>query len=204
MIKLSIRHNFPEVMASLKQLPDKVGNKAMVRAMNTTITQGKTEMARKISQEYRIKVGEVKDRLSVSFAKAKNGEYRFEAELLAKRPGGLFGNAWRGMNLIHFVTAMAKRNKKGKLGQLTFQIKRTGGRKILKGAFIAKSGRTGGVAVFIRQGKSRMPIETKTTIDVPQMFNARRINEVVVATILKRFDANFKRELRSVMKGYVR
>lgn len=204
MIKLSIRHNFPEVMASLRQLPDKVGNKALVRAMNTTIKQGKTEMSRKISQEYRVKVGEVKDRLDVTYAKAKDGDYRFEASLLAKRPGGLFGKDFRGMNLIHFVTAQAKRNKKGKLGQLSFQIKRTGGRKILKGAFIAKSRTTGGVAVFMRQGKARMPIETKTTIDVPQMFNARRINEVVVATILKRFDANFKRELRSVLQGYVK
>ena len=201
---ISIRHNFPKVAAALDRMAQNVGDKAMVRALNATVKQGKTEMARTISKEFRVTVGQAKDRLDIDYAKAKGGGVKFYATLLANRPGGLHGNDWRGMNLIHFVTKEPVRNKKGKLGQLQFQIKRSGGRKTIKGAFIATNRKTGGRAVFIREGKSRMPIETKTTIDIPQMFNTRRINSVVREVMLKKFNANFQRELRAVMKGYVK
>lgn len=200
---ISIRNNFPAVSAALDRVATDVGNKAMVRALNATVTQGKTAMARQISKEFRVTVGQAKDRLNISYAKAKGG-WRFEATLEATRPGGLHGNDYRGMNLIHFVTKIPTRNKKGQLGQLQFQIKRAGGRKSIKGAFIATSRKTGGRAVFVRQGKDRMPIETKTTIDVPQMFNTRRINSVIRTVMLQRFDANFRRELRAVLKGYAK
>jgi hypothetical protein len=201
---ISIRHNFPKVAAALDRMAKDVGDKAMVRALNATVKQGKTEMARTISKEFRVTVGQAKDRLYIDYAKAKGGGVKFYAGLTATREGGLHGNDWRGMNLIHFVTKVPVRNKKGKLGQLQFQIKRSGGRKTIKGAFIATNRKTGGRAVFIREGKSRMPIETKTTIDIPQMFNTRRINSVVRQVMLNKFDANFKRELRAVLKGYVK
>lgn len=200
---ISIRNNFPQVAAQLDRMAKDVGDKAMVRALNATAKQGKTEMARTISKEFRVTVGQAKDRLEIDYAKIGGG-VKFYAGLSATRDRGLHGNDWRGMNLIHFVTKEPVRNKKGKLGQLQFQIKRSGGRKTIKGAFIATNRKTGGRAVFIREGKSRMPIETKTTIDIPQMFNTRRINTVVRGVMLKRFEANFKRELRSVLKGYVK
>lgn len=202
---ISIRNNFPQVAAQLDRMAKDVGDKAMVRALNATVKQGKTEMARTINKEFRVTVSQVKNRLYVNFARANAGGVKFYASLLATRPEGLHSNDdWRGMNLIHFVTSTPTRNKKGKLGQVKFQIKRTGGRKIIKGAFIATNKKTGGTAVFIRDGKSRMPISTKTTIDVPQMFNARRINSVVRDVMLKRFEFNFNRELRAVLKGYVK
>jgi hypothetical protein len=201
---INIRNNFPAVAKRLEELADEVGNKALVRAMNTTVDQGKTQMARQISQEFRVSVGKAKERLYVSYARVKGG-LRFQAELLAGRPGGLHGNDdWRGMNLINFVGALPRRSKKGKLAQLKFQIKRAGGRKVIPGAFVATNKKTGGTAVFIREGSGRYPIKTITTIDIPQMFNTRRVNEVVRAVMVKRFETNFSRELRGVLKGYVR
>ena len=204
MITINIRDNFPEVRKALRKLPEQIGNKAMVRSLNATITQGRTDMARAISKEFRIKVGEAKDRLTVKKARATKQSIKFEAELQATRSGGLHGNDARGMNLIHFVTKTPTRSKKGKLSQLKFQIKRVGGPKIIMGAFIATSRKTGGTAVFVRTGKGRMPIETKTTIDIPQMFNTKRLNQAVRASLLKRFEKNFERELRAVLKGYVK
>jgi hypothetical protein len=201
---ISIRNNFPKVAAQLDRLGKEVGNKAMVRALNETVRQGKTAMARQISKEFRVKVGDAKDRLDVDYAKAKGGGIRFSASLMATRAGGLHNNDWRGMNLIHFVTSEPTRNKKGKLGQLKFQIKRTGGRKSIKGAFIATNRKTGGRAVFVREGKSRMPIKTLTTIDVPQMFNTRRVNSVIRTVMQQRFDINFQRQLRAVLKGFAK
>jgi len=202
---ISIRNNFPKVAAQLDRMAKDVGDKAMVRALNETVRQGRTAMARQISKEFRVKVGQAKDRLDVDYAKVKGGGIRFSARLMATRAGGLHNNDdWRGMNLIHFVTSMPTRNKKGKLGQLKFQIKRTGGRKSIKGAFVAVNRKTGGRAVFIREGKSRMPIKTLTTVDIPQMFNTRRVNSVIRTVMQQRFEINFQRQVRAVLKGFVK
>lgn len=196
---ISIRNNFPKVAAQLDRLGKDIGDKAMVRALNETVRQGKTAMARQISKEFRVKVGDAKDRLAVEYAKAKGGGIRFSASLKATR-----ATKGRGMNLIHFVMGTPTRNKKGKLAQLKFQIKRTGGRKSIKGAFVARNRKTGGEAVFIRDGKSRMPIQTLTTVDIPQMFNTRRVNSVIRTVMQQRFEINFQRQLRAVLKGFAK
>lgn len=191
---ISIRHNFPEVARKLLVLGDDIGNKALVRALNKTIDQGKTKMARGISKEFRISVGTAKDRLSVTRASAKAGSVRFEAKLEATRR-----SKGRSMNLIHFVTALPKKTRKG-VSQVKFQVKRGGGRKSITGAFVGNQGRT----LFIRTGKERKPIQALNTIDIPQMFNAQRINSVVRQVMLSRFKTNFDRELRVVLQGWVK
>ncbi|MCL5459996.1 hypothetical protein M3M33_15265, partial [Loigolactobacillus coryniformis] len=74
---------------------------------------------------------------------------------------------------------------------LKFKIKRAGGTVSINGAFIGNQGRT----VFRRVGNKRLPIEGVSTIDVPQMFNTRRINAAVVAAMRAKFPAIFQREL---------
>ena len=201
MTVISIRTNFPEVTAQLKRLADDVGNKALVRSLNKTIDQGKTQMARTISQEFRIAVGAAKDRLKVSKANAKQGNLGFEVSLEATRKG-----KGRALNLIAFVenkTTLGearKRAKKGTQSQVYFQVKRSGGKKYIKGAFIANKGRT----LFIRTGKDRLPIKSVSTIDIPSMFNTKRINAAVVQVMRDKFEANFDRELRVVLQGFAR
>lgn len=215
MTTISIRTNFPSIAAKLERLPEHIGNRAMVRALNKTVDQGKTEMARRISGEYRIVVGEAKQRLEVRKASAKGGRLQFEAILEATRKG-----QGRSMNLIAFVetkVSLAEARRRAKAGeggkrslrngaqvtkahQVRFQIKRGGGPKVIPGAFIANKGRT----VFIREGKSRLPIKSINTIDIPSMFNARRINSVVRQVILQKFQSNFRRELRVVLEGWAK
>lgn len=198
--RISIRNNFPKVAAALDRLAVDVGSKAMVRALNATVTQAKPAMARQIAKEFRVTSGQAKERLDVRRASSKGGQLRFEASLQATRKA-----KGRGMNLIHFVIGgRPARSKKGKLAQLRLQIKRGGGRKSIKGAFIATNRKTGGEAVFIRTGMARMPIKTLTTVDVPQMFNTKRINSVIRSVMLERFDINFQRELRAVLKGFAK
>lgn len=202
MSSISVRNNFPVIAARLDRLGADVGNKVVVRALNTTIGQGKTQMARQISSEFRVSVGTAKERLKVYKASARGGAVRFVAILEATRKG-----KGRSMNLIAFVTkgkvskASSKRSGRTDLaGQLQFQIKRGGGKKAIKGAFVGNAGRT----VFIRTGKDRLPIKAVSTIDIGQMFNTRRVNKVVRQVMLDKFPANFQRELRSVLKGYAR
>lgn len=200
-ITINIRNNFPKVAAKLNRLAEDVGHKAMVRALNTTVTQGKTEMARKISQEFRISVSAAKDRLAVRRASVRGGELRFQAFLEATRKG-----TGRSMNLIAFVNGMvskasAKRQGNSALArQLQLQIKRGGGKKVIPGAFIGNKGRT----LFIRTGKARLPIKALNTIDIPQMFMTKRIHGVVVDMLVRKFTANFDHELRAVLKGFAR
>ena len=203
---ISIRNNFPKVAAALDRVAKDAGNKAMVRALNATVKQGKTAMARQIVKEFRVTTTQAKDRLMIDYARSKGG-VKFSAMLYSdKYPLGLYQRekSFRGMNLIAFVTNMPTRNKKGKLGELKFQIKRTGGRKSIKGAFVATNRKTGGEAVFIRKGRSRMPIKTVTTIGIPQMFNTKRVNSVIRTVMQQRFDINFQRELRAVLKGFAK
>lgn len=199
---ISIRNNFPQVISKINQVGEQVGNRAMVRAINATMVQGRTAMARQISQEFRVSVGTARERLKVSRASTSGGGVRIVASLEATRKG-----KGRSMNLIAFVTrgrvskASARRSGRADLaGQLQFQIKRAGGKKSIKGAFVANQGRT----VFVRKGRERLPIKALNTIDIGQMFNTRRVNGVVRQVMLDRFEVNFSRELRAVLEGFAR
>ena len=104
----------------------------------------------------------------------------------------------RSMNLIAFHTGGGRVLKSGKRQQLRFKIRRDGGNKQITGAFIGNKGRT----IFIRDGKSRLPIKAVNTIDVLQMFNTKRINLAVREALLASLESNFDRELRVVLGGY--
>lgn len=211
---ISIRADFPDIDAKLKRLGAE-GTKALVRGMNATVVQGKKRMASSISKEFRVTVTEAASRLKVNADTARPGVLHFEASLEATRR--LKG---RSMNMIAFVEKAVSLNQarlrtnRGEGGkqtlrsggqvqkalQLRFQVKRTGGKKMIKGAFIANQGRT----VFMRTSKGRFPIQALSTIDVPQMFNTTRINEAVRTVLLDRFEKNFNRELRAIVKGFVK
>ena len=186
MITISIKSNFPDVAKSLDLLPEQLGNKAMASALNKTIKQGRTQMARGISQEYNLSYKAANGRLRITSAKGTGRQLMLRAALDA--PGR------HGMNLIEFVLRGAKGTKKaGTAGHVGFRIKRGGPIKFIRGAraaFIGNKGRT----LFRRVGKERLPIEPVTTIDVPAMFNAARINSVVRQTMLAKFAGVFAHE----------
>ena len=191
-MQINIRSNFPEVQRALNQLGKDVRTKALASAMNKTMAQAQTQMIREITGAYRVTSGYVRERLRIRRASFKDGQFGISAELAASRKGR------RGANLIAFVeksTSFAqakKRRKDGTLGQVFFQIKKTGGKRVIKGAFIGNKGRT----VFIRTSKDRLPIKALTTIDVVEMFNQKTINARVVGTIKSRFPTIFANEAR--------
>lgn len=214
MISLKVRTNFERIIRELGGLPEELGNKAAARALNATVEQGKIEMAREISQTYRLTVAQVKERLTVRKAVSRGTLYLTATLEASQRDFG------RSMNLIAFLErsiTLAQSRKRMKAGeggsyalrngavvkkalQLRFQIKRSGGQKMIPGAFVGNKGRT----VFIREGKARLPIHGLNTIDVPQMFNARRINEVIRKVMIERFDINLRREVSSVLRGFLK
>lgn len=195
MIRIDIRHNIREQKAELAKLSRDLQDKAVAMALNKTTDKGKTEMVRAITSEFAIKASEVRPRLNVRKASAKGDRLVALLHAFASRRKG------RSLNLIRFLERKVslaearRRDKRGTLNHLGFKIKKRGGVKQIKGAFIGNKGRT----IFVREGKERTPIRALQTIDVPQMFTTRRINERVVRRIQKEFPVEFDRAVRLLL-----
>lgn len=191
-MKIEISTNFPAVQSKLQALRSDIASRVTASALNRTVDQAKTQMTREITAEYNVTAAYVRQRLSVRRASFRQGTYEMRAELV----GGNGAN--RAANLIRFVEKSVslaqarKRAKAGDLNQLRFQIRKTGGKKIINGAFIGNKGRT----VFIRTTDKRLPIKALQTIDVGQMFNQRRINARVVQLVKTKFPELFARDLK--------
>lgn len=178
-MKITVKHNFPEVQRQLDQLHQDLRGPVLARVVNRTMEQGQTRMAKEISTEFNIKSKEVKGRMRLLKASARNGAFRVQATL------EVIGKRGRSLNLINFD---ARKTKDG----VSVKILRAGGRKIVRGAFIANQGRT----VFRRVGKPRLPIKALQTIDVEQMFNTKRVNRVVLQLLQEKFPEVFTREAK--------
>lgn len=191
-MKLDISTNFPDVQRKLQTLRADIASRVTASALNRTVEQARTQMTREITAEYNVTAGYVRDRLAIRRASFKQGTFEMRAELT----GG--SNRGRAANLIRFVEKSVtlaqarKRAKAGDLNQLRFQVRKAGGKRVIKGAFIGNKGRT----VFIRTTDKRLPIKALQTIDVGQMFNQRRINARVVALIKTKFPELFARDLK--------
>jgi autotransporter adhesin len=203
-IKIDV--NLGGAFAALDQLQADIRDRAAVSAVNKTLAKGSTAMNRAITREFNVTAAYVRERLKIKRARFEAGSALISGELFASSRRG------RSANLIHFVEkvvslAQAKRRMKAGEGgtyqlrngatvtkalQLRFKIKRAGPPKTIKGAFIGNNGRT----VFIREGASRLPIKALSTIDVEQMFNTKRLNQVVRRAMEQDFRSIFANELR--------
>lgn len=201
-IKIDV--DISQVVGWGRAMTDQAIPQAQASAVNKLAAIGQTAMRREIVQEYHVSSAFVRARLRVRKASAHAKGFVIEAVLIGSGSSG----AKRSANLIHFVEksvslAEARRRFKAGEGQsnrnrtfeLRAKIKRGTGQKIVKGAFIGNKGRT----VFIREGKTRLPIKPVQTIDVPQMFNAKRINRKVVQLIEARGKEQLEHELRYFM-----
>lgn len=177
-MKVDIRTNFPQVAQALRQVEQDLASKVLARTLNRVVDQARTQMSREIRADYNLPADYVRDRLRIRRAFAGAGQFSLQAELI----GG--DGKRRSANVIRFVRGTGQRGVKVAISK--------GRAKEIVGAFIANKGRT----VFRRTTSRRLPIEPVRTIDVAQMFNARRINAKVVAAINERFPAVFAREMR--------
>ena len=196
-MRLSITHNFPEVQRAIDQLQAELAKTVTTRALNRCIEQARTQMSREIRNDYVVDARFVRDRLRIKRATFYGGALMIEAALEAQEKP-------RSANLMRFK---ARRTGLG----VTVKIKTSGGRKLVKGTFIGNKGRTvfervPGTRMASRKwgGKHGEQIKPVQTIDVPQMFNARRINAAVVAAMQARFPAIFERELAFALSKFNR
>ena len=197
-MRIEVKHNLGDIAKKLAKMQHEIQNKVLAQTLNALANEAKRDMAQEIASEFNVTRREALEYLRIDRATAKAGARFLVATLYAPpRKKG------RGFNLIRFVEkkvtfAEARRRKKaGTLAQLRVQIKRGGGLKTLHGAFIANNGRT----VFVREGRVRLPIKALTTIDVPQMFNTKRVKSRVVAKVKARAPYMLRDKLAMVIKG---
>lgn len=188
-MQLTIKTNFPQVQKGLDALHADLQGVVLMRTVNRTIDIAKTAMNREIRKEFNVTASYVRERLFVRKATLKAGRFRVEAALTAS---GKFKGR-RSANVIAFAAKQAKQG-------VSVKIKKAGSRKVIKGAFIANQGRT----VFVRTGDKRLPIAPVQTVDIPQMFNTRSVNAVVLRVIDERLPAVFEREARFALQRFSR
>lgn len=199
-VQISIKADFAPIVKKLDRLSDELQRKVVPAALNKVAAKAKTEMTRAITGEYNIKSSEVRERLRTIRAGRKLEQWVAVLDPYAIRKRS------RSLNMIRFVenkVTMAegrRRKKAGTQDQLRFQIKKVGGKKIITGAFIGNKGRT----VFVREGKDRLPIKALSTIDIPSMFNARRIRSRVEARIRRELPVEFDRAINAALNGVFR
>lgn len=204
-MRLDIRTNFPDIQRRLLVMQQDVARQATARAINRTIEQAQTAMSREIRREFNVTPQEVNQSLRITRARFAAGVFEMSASLESPQRRG------RSLNLIRFVersvslAAARKRMAAGEGGtyrlgkaerrkqlELRFKIRKGGPSKVIPGAFIGNKGRT----VFIRLGDERLPIKALQTIDIAQMFNAKRINERVVGRMRSDFPRIFEHEAK--------
>jgi hypothetical protein len=184
-MQFNVKTNFPAVQRAIAQLRDDVARKATASALNKTLEQAKTAMSREIREEFVLPAAKVNAALRINRARATGGAFGLQASLESPSKRG------RSLNLANFAA------KQTRLG-VTFKVKRGGPRKLIPGAFLINGGKT----VMIRTGKKRLPIKALQTIDVAQMFNARRINSKVVRFIEDKFPSIFANEVAFFTKRF--
>lgn len=182
MVQLSIATNFPVVQRNLDRLKNDLAAKVLSTAVNRTLAQAQTEMSKQIRSEFNLSAAKVREKLFVKRAAFKAGRFTLEGVLESRDRSG----KRRAINLINFA---ARETARG----LTVKIKKGGGRVLAtRRGFIGNKGRT----TFARVDRKRLPIKPLQTIDVPQMFNTRKIKTAVLKKIRERFPVIFERELK--------
>ena len=203
MITLNVRADIYQVLAKVNRIKEGVVDKAIVAALNKTAAKGKTEMVRQITNEYNIKAKDVRPQITVSKASRKTNKLEITIRAFGVRRGH------RSRNVMLFDAKQVPGNGPPKRvnvqfpdgqwrsiivregGGVSVKIKRNGGRKLIPHAFIANKGRT----VFMRiPGTNK--IKAVETVDVPQMFNTRRVYDAVLEKIKQEFPVEMERAVR--------
>lgn len=206
-MKITVDFDMSQVVSWASALSG-ISDKAKASALNKVAEQAKVMMTREIVKEFAVSHSYVRERLKVRRAAAHAKRFLMEATLTVadnKRAANLIRFAEKSITLGQARKRMAAgeggtQTLRGggqvtKALELRFKIKRLGDKKLIKGAFIGNKGRT----VFIREGSGRFPIKALQTIDVPQMFNTKRINAKVVAFMREKLPAVLEHELKYFM-----
>ena len=167
----------------------------------------RAEASRAIRQIYKLSASAAKDQLSILRASRSNLQVRVRA--LGKRiPLLEFTTGAVSLAGVRFRASRGKlrvaRSAGRKPPPVSVQVKVQGGRKAIKGAFLAVMP-SGHVGVFSRgkyggggfvQGRPRLPITGLTTLSVPRAFSNKTVMKALRTIAVETFTRNFQHELQ--------
>lgn len=209
MITLSMAHDFADLDRQLSRISDPAARiRATYQALNKVGAKARTTARQQVRRFYNLPAKEVQSRVVMQRASRDN-----LVVVIEPLPGSTKG---RSKNVVHFLQAARlaqalKRKRSGRLATvrksnsgrarvhpiLRFKILREGGQKGIRGAFLGNKERT----VFRRVGKGRLPIESVQTIDVTQMFAARKVIDPVLKRIRDELPVEVERAIRRAMES---
>jgi hypothetical protein len=186
MIQVDIRHNIKSAAAQLAGLSKGMADTAIVRALNKTAQQGKTETVRAIKERYKIGTRVMSKSISIQRAGRNVLQARIRVEgrplpMMAFNPrrtprGVSVSISGRRFVVPHAFIATMKSGHQGVFAR--------GGYKVT----VQGTGENFGAFSF---GKQRFPIGELFTFSLPQGFN----NKAVQKRVQKRINEQFPKVL---------
>lgn len=189
-IKLNVKSDLSRLLIKFPEMQKQV-RKAVKFALNRSMSSTRTESARIISRELGLKVGDVKNRLTL----VKATDVRLTSEI--------HGTGKR-IPLIHFKARQAKEGVVVNLG---------GKRVLYRGHFIATMP-TGHRGVFFRKGgrrvyrrddkghvySSELPIVERTGPGIPQTITRNAVFKAIEKKMYAEWDKNIAHEIERLLK----
>jgi hypothetical protein len=164
-----------EVDAALREYPKKA-SRALVRAMNRALTSGRTLMVQRIAADTGLRSGDIKKAMALRNASAQSLEARLAIGL-------------KRIPLISF-NARGQEPSRGKGRGVSYRLKGGSGR--IGNAFISTM-RSGHRGVFVRAGKTRLPIRELFGPSLGHVFAKYRPEGI--ARVKEAFATNFASEM---------
>lgn len=161
------------ITKGLKDVPAAF-TKAELAALNRTARSARTELSRQVRARYNVKAREIKRGMRVTSATIDN-------QTASIRTSG------RPIPLVVFAARQAPQG-------VSFIIRKSDGRKLLAHTFLAKMP-SGKIGVFMRAGKSRLPIKTQFGPSLPQMAGEDEIQNALNGFIAEKLPAELDHQL---------
>lgn len=196
LVSLSVRSDVKRAVVELHKLRDDISKKATFRALNRALDKVATETGREIRKEYNVKQRAIVSALRKRRAHPKSLYARLIVE------GARLGLIEFAARAVNPWNVKGRRRKPG--GGVSVQVKVSGGRKLIKGAFItastANNARGGGSEgmrqVWRRAGAARTPIRNLRSLSVPQAFANEAVLRALRTVAMDTFNKNFAQQIR--------
>ena len=211
MFTMNARVDTRKALKMLDGLAQNLQDKIASQAVNRTAKDAKAEAARQIFSEFNLPKGKINERIKLSPSRRTANVIR--AEVSVPEAGGKYRalhiTDLTGTKDLRFSSGriggttlrMARRTRGGKVtskGGVQYTMLRGKGKKILPNAFIAPGKNSGKLIAFqrINPNDRKSKLKAVYRIDVPQMFNTRRLRALLIPFIENKLAAEVVRLMR--------
>lgn len=176
-------------IAKAEELLKGIGNalpRVQANAINRSLQSARAEAVRSVTQDYLISAGDVRKVIVIKNATLNN-------------PAGSISAKGSPIPLSKFNAVVKGTGKKTKKSVMA-RVKRDGAPKPIKKAFIATTA-SGHKGVWIRAGKSRLPLKLLYGPSIPQMLQAENVSKQIEQKAAETLDKRLDHEINRVLEA---